>query len=81
MQAVEAGAADSPLKHAPHTAQDLTGDWPHGYSRQQAVYPQTDLVANKFWPPVSRIDNVHGDRNLICACPSPDEWMDALSQA
>ena len=81
IRAVEAGAADSPLKHAPHTAHDLTGVWPHGYSRQQAVYPHADLVANKFWPPVSRIDNVYGDRNLVCACPSPDEWMDALSRA
>jgi len=74
---IEAGLADphdNPLKNAPHTVQDLAGDWAHAYSRQQAAYPVPGLVHSKFWPSVSRIDNVKGDRNLICTCPPIDAW-------
>ncbi len=60
---------DNPLVNAPHTADDMAADqWPHPYSRVEAVFP-AGAVATKFWPPVSRIDNVAGDRNLVCACP------------
>ncbi len=61
--------ADNPLKNAPHTALELAGDWKHPYSREEAAYPKPWLRAAKYWPPVKRIDNVAGDRNLICTCP------------
>jgi glycine dehydrogenase len=76
IRAIEEGqsdADDNPLKNAPHTVEDLAGDWTHGYSREQAVYPATGLRYSKFWAPVSRIDNVYGDRNLVCTFPSPGE--------
>jgi len=61
--------ADNPLKHAPHTAAAVTADaWPHAYRREQAAYPAPSLRANKYWPPVARVDNVYGDRNLFCSC-------------
>ena len=61
---------DNPLVHAPHTAAVVTADnWTRGYSRSQAAYPVTSVRANKYWPPVGRLDNVYGDRNLICSCP------------
>lgn len=62
---------DNPLVNAPHTAIDtIGGEWTHPYSRQEAVFPNADAdPASKYWPPVSRIDNVAGDRNLICSCP------------
>ena len=60
---------DNPLKNAPHTAAALlTGDWKHGYSREQAAYPLPGVRLNKIWPSVGRADNVYGDRNLFCAC-------------
>ena len=67
---------DNPLVNAPHTAVDsLTGEWDHPYSRTEAVYPMgtkaATLIADKYWPPVSRIDGAYGDRNLMCACPDP----------
>jgi glycine dehydrogenase len=69
---VESGAwpcEDNPLKNAPHTAQVLTAtDWPHAYSREQAAYPLASLRRGKYWAPVSRVDNVHGDRHLFCSC-------------
>ena len=65
----EWSAEDNPLQNAPHTLADITGDWERGYSRQEAVFPQPWVAANKFWPSVNRIDNVYGDRNLFCACP------------
>ncbi|OUM29893.1 glycine dehydrogenase (aminomethyl-transferring) [Pseudomonas sp. 1239] len=80
IRAVENGSLDkddNPLKNAPHTAAELAGEWPHGYSRQQAVYPLPSLVEAKYWPPVGRVDNVFGDRNLICACPSIESYQDA----
>lgn len=63
-------ANDNPLKHAPHAADVLLSDgWKHGYSREQAAYPAPWLKEFKYWPPVSRVDNVYGDRHLICTCP------------
>jgi glycine dehydrogenase len=66
---------DNPLKNSPHTLDDLCDDqWSHAYTREQAAYPVTSLRDNKYWPPVSRLDNVFGDRNLICSCPSIDSY-------
>ncbi|HET8619519.1 MAG TPA: aminomethyl-transferring glycine dehydrogenase [Acidimicrobiales bacterium] len=62
--------ADSPLHHAPHTAEDLmVADWDRPYTREEAAYPVPALRRSKYWPPVSRIDGGYGDRNLVCACP------------
>ena len=71
----------SPLRSAPHTAQSLLGEWNHAYSREIGGFPnglpEKDSepidIPNKYWPPVGRIDGVHGDRNLICSCPRPEE--------
>jgi len=61
--------ADNPLKHAPHTAAQATAqDWPHGYPRELAVFPLESLKRQKYWPPVARVDNVYGDKNVMCAC-------------
>ncbi len=63
-------AEDNPLVNAPHTAESVAVDqWPHPYSRETAVYPLRSLVRSKYWPPVRRVDNAWGDRNLACACP------------
>jgi glycine dehydrogenase len=60
---------DNPLKNAPHTAQSLLrADWAHPYTREEAAYPVTGLRRGKYWPPVGRVDNVYGDRNLFCSC-------------
>lgn len=71
--AVERGewpADDNPLVHAPHTASSvISGEWAHAYTREQAVYPLPGISARKYWPPVRRIDQAYGDRNLVCACP------------
>jgi glycine dehydrogenase len=65
----ERDATDNVLKNAPHTAQMLLAeDWHHDYPRQQAAYPVSSLRDNKYWPPVGRVDNAWGDRNLVCAC-------------
>ncbi len=72
LQAIARGdldRADNPLKHAPHTAAELAGDWPHAYSREQAAYPLPWLREAKFWPHVKRVDNAAGDRTLVCTCP------------
>ncbi|MDP5009173.1 MAG: aminomethyl-transferring glycine dehydrogenase, partial [Glaciimonas sp.] len=77
IRAVENGqisAEDSPLRHAPHTALEMAGEWTHVYSREQAVYPVRALKQNKYWPPVGRVDNVYGDRNLVCACPPMSDY-------
>ncbi len=59
----------NPLKHAPHTAATLlAADWPHTYSREEAAFPLPALKRQKYWSPVGRVDNVHGDRNLFCSC-------------
>ncbi|MDE2385946.1 MAG: aminomethyl-transferring glycine dehydrogenase [Alphaproteobacteria bacterium] len=76
---VEAGRADkqdNPLKNAPHTAKELMGEWKHGYSKEQAFFPMGDH-GFKFWPPVKRVDNVYGDRNLVCACPPMEDYLQA----
>ncbi|MEJ6711339.1 MAG: beta-eliminating lyase-related protein, partial [Flavobacteriales bacterium] len=71
---------DNPLKNAPHTHQELTGDvWEHKYTREQAAFPLKYLKENKFWAPVSRVDNVYGDRNLVCSCPSLDSYRDEVA--
>ncbi len=59
---------DSPLRHAPHTAEDLLGDWDRQYSRETGAFPVPALRAAKYFPPVSRIDAAYGDRHLICSC-------------
>jgi glycine dehydrogenase len=70
-------AEDNALKHAPHTALRVTADdWPHAYSRQQAAYPAPWLKDHKFWPPVGRIDNPFGDRNLVCTCPPMEDFAE-----
>jgi glycine dehydrogenase len=78
--AVAAGvwpADDNPLVHAPHTAQAvIEGEWSHAYSREQAVYPVRSLIRSKYWPPVRRIDQAYGDRNLVCACPPIEAFAD-----
>jgi glycine dehydrogenase len=78
IRAIEQGEADpldNALKNAPHTAADLAADWPHAYSREQAAFPVSGLYENKFWSSVGRVDNVFGDRNLVCACPPPEAWV------
>jgi glycine dehydrogenase len=63
-------AEDNPLRNAPHTAESvIAGEWNHAYTREEAVYPVRSLVRGKYWPPVRRIDQAYGDRNLVCACP------------
>jgi glycine dehydrogenase len=62
-------ADDNPLVNAPHTAHMLTGDWAHPYTRDEAVYPLPTMGPEKYWPPVRRIDQPYGDRNLVCTCP------------
>jgi glycine dehydrogenase len=59
---------DSPLRHAPHTAEDLLGDWDRPYPRDLGAFPLRSLRVSKYFPPVSRIDGAHGDRNLVCSC-------------
>jgi len=77
---VESGewdATDNPLRNAPHTLADMIDDnWNRAYSRQEAAYPVPEVMANKFWPTVNRIDDVFGDRNLVCSCPTLDSYRD-----
>jgi glycine dehydrogenase len=77
IMAIESGAIsdkDNPLKNAPHTAESvLTTEWSHPYSREAAAFPLSWVKENKYWPPVARIDNVYGDRHLICTCTSVEE--------
>jgi len=69
-------ADDSPLRHAPHTVDDLTDDqWERAYPRSQAVYPSAATKVSKFWPAVNRVDNVYGDRNLVCSCPPMEDFQ------
>lgn len=68
---------NNPIKMAPHTAQMIASDsWDHPYSRREAVYPLDWVVEKKFWPGVSRINDVYGDRNLVCSCPSPADFIE-----
>jgi glycine dehydrogenase len=80
IEAVASGALDrqdNPLRNAPHTAAMVTADrWDHPYSREQAGFPTPGLRRAKYWPPVARIDNVYGDRNLVCACAPTADWAE-----
>jgi len=69
---------DNPLKNAPHTAEEvMSTTWPHLYTREQAAFPLPYIAAVKYWPPVKRVDNVYGDRNLICSCGPLETYADA----
>lgn len=69
------GAEDSPLRRAPHTVEDLVADWDRPYSREQGCFPPGAFREDKYWPPVGRVDNVYGDRHLVCTCPPVEDWM------
>jgi glycine dehydrogenase len=79
IEAIRVGKSDkknNPLKNAPHTAEVVTStEWTFPYSREVAAFPRPWVREKKFWPAVSRVDNVYGDRNLICSCPSIDEYV------
>tara|TARA_R110000850_G_scaffold85453_13_gene183745 strand:- start:514 stop:1446 length:933 start_codon:yes stop_codon:yes gene_type:complete len=76
----QSDAEDNPLKGAPHPADSLLiGDWNHSYTQEEAAYPLDWVKRAKFWPPVSRIDNVFGDRNLVCTCEGMDAYDDSDS--
>jgi len=71
---------DNPIKNAPHTHVELvSSDWDHKYTREEAAYPSEYLKTIKYWPPVARVDNVYGDKNLVCSCPSIDEYKDTAA--
>ena len=71
---------DNPLKNAPHTHVELVSNkWDHKYEREEAAYPSEFLRTFKYWPPVARVDNVYGDKNLFCTCPSMDEYKDTAA--
>ena len=74
VQSGEWPADDNPLVNAPHTLKDLTEAWEHPYTQFEAVFPKGVSQTSKYWPTVSRVDNVYGDRNLICDCPSIDAY-------
>jgi glycine dehydrogenase len=77
---VESGewpADDNPLRHAPHSAECLVGDWSHPYDRRTAAFPAGVDPASKYWPPVRRIDGAYGDRHLVCSCPAPSALAEA----
>ncbi len=80
IRAVEEGRADrenNVLKHAPHTARLVTAtEWDRPYRREEGSYPAPWVREHKFWPPVARIDNTYGDRNLICACPPMENYAE-----
>lgn len=69
--------ANNPLKNAPHTVEDLVGEWDRPYSREQACYPPGAFRVDKYWSPVNRVDNVYGDRNLVCSCPPVEDYAQA----
>ncbi|QUS37291.1 aminomethyl-transferring glycine dehydrogenase [Falsirhodobacter algicola] len=80
IRAVEDGriAADaSPLRHAPHTVEDLVAEWTRPYAREEGCFPAGSFRVDKYWPPVGRVDNAYGDRNLICTCPPIETYQDA----
>ena len=68
---------NNPLCNAPHTVQDLVGSWERPYSREQGCFPPGAFKVDKYWPPVNRIDNVYGDRHLVCTCPPMSEYAEA----
>ncbi len=78
--AVERGEMDplnNPLKNAPHTVEDLIADWDRPYPREQGCFPPASFRVDKYWPPVGRVDNVFGDRNLVCTCPPLEAYAEA----
>ena len=77
---IENGTMDhdnNPLKNAPHTVEDLVGPWDRPYSREQGCFPPGAFRVDKYWPPVNRVDNAYGDRNLICVCPPMSDYSQA----
>jgi glycine cleavage system P protein (glycine dehydrogenase) len=79
-RAIEDGRADktnNALKNAPHTVEDLVGDWDRPYSREAACFPAGAFRVDKYWPPVNRVDNVYGDRHLACVCPPMETYVKA----
>ncbi len=70
-------ANNNPLKNAPHTVEDLVGDWDRPYSREQACFPPGAFRVDKYWPPVNRVDNAYGDRHLVCSCPPLEDYAEA----
>ena len=71
---------DNPIKNSPHTHVELIANtWEHKYEREEAAYPSEFLRQIKYWPPVARVDNVYGDKNLVCSCPSIDEYKDTAA--
>ena len=69
---------DNPLKNAPHTAAEVMAEvWNHAYSRQEAAFALPFVAAQKYWPPVKRVDNVYGDRNLVCSCAPLEAYQEA----
>ena len=80
IQAIEDGTMDAennPLKNAPHTMEDLVKDWDRPYSRETGCFPAGAFRVDKYWPPVNRVDNVWGDRNLTCTCPPMEDYVEA----
>ncbi|SFR01973.1 aminomethyl-transferring glycine dehydrogenase [Poseidonocella sedimentorum] len=80
IRAIEEGKIDrenNPLKNAPHTMEDLVREWDRPYSREQGCFPPGAFRVDKYWPPVNRVDNAYGDRNLICTCPPMEDYADA----
>ena len=80
IRAIEQGRSDrldNPLKHAPHTADLLMGDWTRPYPKEQAFFPTAATRSDKYWPPVARVDNAYGDRHLVCACPPLEAYQQA----
>ena len=73
----EIDAENNPLKHAPHTVNALIGEWDRPYSREQGCFPPGAFRVDKYWPPVGRVDNVYGDRHLVCICPPLEDYMEA----
>ncbi|MEW6691085.1 MAG: aminomethyl-transferring glycine dehydrogenase subunit GcvPB, partial [Pseudomonadota bacterium] len=76
LEKIAAGAwprEDNPIRNAPHTAEELAGEWRHPYTRAEAAFPLPGLRAGKYWPPVKRVDQVYGDRHFFCACPPPQD--------
>ncbi|MEC5382062.1 aminomethyl-transferring glycine dehydrogenase [Aurantimonas sp. C2-6-R+9] len=77
---IEEGRIDpqnNPLKNAPHTVEDLVGEWDRPYTREQACYPPGAFRVDKYWAPVNRVDNVYGDRHLVCSCPPVEDYQEA----
>ena len=80
IRAIEEGRIareNNPLKNAPHTVEDLVGDWDRPYSREEGCFPKGAFRVDKYWPPVNRVDNVYGDRNLVCTCPPMEVYQEA----